>query len=219
MLINLLTPLLALAGVASAHYRLLEPAWRGDSFTRGASQWIYPCANVTETPSSNASARTQWPHTGGSIKINGSHESALTYVNLGLGTNVTNFNISLVDHFNQTGAGVLCLKDNLRTALEQGFKASNISMEQMEGLQGTVQVVQISHGGGALYNCADITFNSSAKVLADDQCQNATGVSGVAITNAGAQQAGSSTPASAASAVRPLVGSGMLAGLVAWALL
>jgi hypothetical protein len=86
------------------------------------------------------------------LKINGSHESALTFVNIGFGTNVSNFNISLLDHFNQTGAGVFCLKDAMKNALEAGIKASNLSMDKMDGTHASVQVIQISHGGGALYN-------------------------------------------------------------------
>jgi len=50
MLLN--SPLLALVALtagANAHFRLLEPIWRGSSFGAPASQYIYPCANVNET--------------------------------------------------------------------------------------------------------------------------------------------------------------------------
>lgn len=41
------TSLLALAGVASAHYRVLAPAWRANSLsTPGTSQWVYPCNSI-----------------------------------------------------------------------------------------------------------------------------------------------------------------------------
>lgn len=117
MLSSTLLNLLSLGAVASAHFHVLYPEWRGDSLElETASQWIWPCANISETTNGT---RTKWPTTGGSISINGSHPSAFTYVNLGLGQNVTNFNISLVDNFNQTGAGVLCLKDAVRAALEE----------------------------------------------------------------------------------------------------
>jgi len=68
--------------------------------------------------------------------------------------------------------------------------------------------------------CADITFNSTATLLSDDECQNATGVSGVAIVNADAtspEDAAQST--AAASSLGPAVGGGLLMGLVAWGLL
>ena len=111
----------------------------------------HPGANISETTNST---RTPWPTTGGSLSINGSHSSALTYLNLGLGRNVTNFNISLVADFNQTGAGVLCLKDAVRAKLEEGLKAGNISggTDGLDGVDASLQVIQISHSGSALYN-------------------------------------------------------------------
>jgi hypothetical protein len=50
--------------------------------------------------------------------------------------------------------------------------------------------------------CADITFTSTAHLLSGDQCKNATGVSGVALENAGSTTSNSSstTSGSAASA-------------------
>jgi hypothetical protein len=98
---------------------------------------------------------TAWPVTGGSTVINGSHAHALTSINLALGTNVTNFNISLVDMFNQTGAGIFCLKETGRANLEAGFKAAGYSGfddERINGLMATVQVIQLGHSGSALYN-------------------------------------------------------------------
>lgn len=108
MFSNTFLPLLALASTATAHFRLVQPPWRGDSFNAPANQYIFPCANVNETTS--AENRTQWPLTGGSVVFNGSHPWAMTYVNLALGSNATNFNISLVPGFNQTGKGVFCFK-------------------------------------------------------------------------------------------------------------
>lgn len=112
-----------------------------------------PGANVNET--TDMANRTQWPLTGGSVSINGSHSSALTYINLGLGTNVTNFNISLVENLNQTGAGQFCLKDAGRANLEAGLKAAGYSGfddQRLNGLPASVQVIQLGHSGSALYN-------------------------------------------------------------------
>lgn len=47
MLSSTLLALTALAGSAAAHYKLLEPEWRGDSFEEPASQWIFPCTSLT----------------------------------------------------------------------------------------------------------------------------------------------------------------------------
>jgi hypothetical protein len=178
MLSNTLIAVAALAGSAAAHYKLLVPEWRGDSFEEPASQWVYPCASLlthspipipslTTFPGANVNEttdianRTQWPLTGGSIKINGSHPSALTFVNLALGSNATNFNISLADGFNQTGAGVFCLKETNRANLEDGIKKagySGLDDERLDGLEATVQVIQLGHAGSALYN---VRFSSS----------------------------------------------------------
>ncbi|OAL44764.1 hypothetical protein IQ07DRAFT_604708 [Pyrenochaeta sp. DS3sAY3a] len=219
----------ALAAGVNAHFRLLQPTWRGSSFVEPASQWIYPCANVNET--TDIANRTLWPSTGGSLIINGSHEHALTAVNLALGSNVTNFNISLVELFNQTGAGIFCLKETGKANLDAGFKAagySGASDPRIEGLQASIQIIQLGHSGSALYNCADIRFNSTAQLLSDDVCKNGTGVGGIAIENVDASSAstspspsGSSPPAAstgAASVVGPVTGGGLLVAMVAWGL-
>lgn len=76
-------------------------------------------------------------------------------MNLGLGTNVTNFNISLVENLNQTAAGVLCLKETGRANLEKGLKAAGYSGfedQRLNGLEASVQVIQLGHSGSALYN-------------------------------------------------------------------
>ncbi|KAJ4298894.1 hypothetical protein N0V90_004137 [Kalmusia sp. IMI 367209] len=223
MLALTLLPLASLAALASAHFHVLYPEWRGDSLTEEyASQWIWPCANISETTNGT---RTKWPTSGGSIKINGSHEYAFTYVNLGLGRNVTNFNISLVDNFNQTGAGVLCLKDAVKAALEEGLKAGNITggLDGLDGEDASLQVIQIGHTGSSLYNCMDITFSKDAKPLDDDQCQNGTDVGGTPIGASQAEESpsepSSSTQPGAASAVRPFVGSVVVAAVLAWTLL
>lgn len=225
MLSTSFVALAALTAGVNAHFRLLQPTWRGSSFDEPASQYIYPCANVNETTS--VANRTLWPPSGGSLIINGSHPSALTSVNLALGSNATNFNVTLVEMFNQTGAGVFCLKEAGREGLEAGFKQagySGLDDKRIEGLQATVQVIQLGHGGSALYNCADIVFNSTAQLLSDDQCKNATGVSGVAIQNANTNPStpsGSATPArtGAASALTPTLGGGVFAALLAWGFL
>jgi hypothetical protein len=85
-------------------------------------------------------------------------------VNLGLGTNVTNFNISLVENLNQTGAGVLCLKDAGRANLEEGLKAAGYSGfedQRLNGLEASVQVIQLGHSGSALYNVSGMHVRGS----------------------------------------------------------
>ncbi|KAL5117340.1 hypothetical protein ACEQ8H_004785 [Pleosporales sp. CAS-2024a] len=223
MISTTLLPVLGLVSTASAHFHLLQPIWRGDSFTAPASQWQYPCANVNATPSDSTN-RTQWPLTGGSVVFNGSHPWALTYVNLGIGTNASNFNISLVPAFNQTGPGVFCFKETQRVRLEEGLKAagySGLGDARLNGLDASVQVIQLGERGSALYNCADIKFNATAQLLSDDQCKNGTGVGGVAIANvqSGGTPTGSASPtrsSGAATKAGPILGSGIVAAVIAW---
>ncbi|KAJ4333784.1 hypothetical protein N0V87_007352 [Didymella glomerata] len=211
MLASSILAISALAGSATAHYKLLAPAWRGDSFEEPASQYIFPCANVNET--TDIANRTQWPLTGGSVSINGSHSSAITYVNLGLGTNVTNFNISLVENLNQTAAGVLCLKETGRANLEKGLKAAGYSGFEDQRLNGLEA------------SCADIVFNSTAQLLADDQCVNGTGVGAQFVGNlqsstTNSTSAATPSPSSGAGIIlTPMAGTGLLAGLLAWGMM
>jgi hypothetical protein len=66
-------------------------------------------------------------------------------------------------------------------------------------------------------------FNSTAELISDDQCQNGTDVSGVAIANVASTteggEAASSTPTGAAGRLSPVVGSGLVAAVLAWGLL
>lgn len=71
------------------------------------------------------------------------HPWTLTYVNLDLGNNVTAFNISLVENVNQTGNEDSCIPE-LRT----GLAALGIPA----GTHASLQFIQISHTGSALYN-------------------------------------------------------------------
>jgi len=171
-------------------------------------------------------------------------------VNLGLGTNVSEFsNISLVADFNQTGNGTFCLKETGRARLEAAIKKAGLDVGKFEGTQATLQVIQISHGGASLFNvsalplmfcvgsweyrltftsfflrqCADITFNSSAPLLEDNECTNTTGVGGVEVVNADdhdhhgngtATQSGGPKPTGAAALISPAVGVSLVAGLL-----
>ncbi|OAK96950.1 hypothetical protein IQ06DRAFT_198930, partial [Phaeosphaeriaceae sp. SRC1lsM3a] len=218
--------LTALAGSATAHFRMLQPTWRGDSFTAPASQWQYPCAGINATTDSNN--RTSWPLDGGSVVFNGSHPWAMTYVNLALGSQGASFNITLAEGFNQTGPGVFCFKKTGGSHLDEGLKAagySGVGDQRLNGLEASVQVIQLGERGSALYNCADIKFNSTAQLLSDDQCKNATGVSGVAIANvqgngtstSGGSASGSPSPSpskAAASSMAPVLGGGVFAAVV-----
>ncbi|KAF1809727.1 hypothetical protein P152DRAFT_369791, partial [Eremomyces bilateralis CBS 781.70] len=163
--------------LASAHFRLQEPYWRGDSFASNRSQWTWPCAGVSQENSTTN--RTAWPLTGGTVRANVSHEWAFTYINLGLGEAVTSFNVSLVEGFNQTGAGIFCISETGREALA--------GLNLTDGQPASVQIIQISHSGASLYNCADIVFRTDATIAGGDTCQNSTGVGGVELASVGSE--------------------------------
>lgn len=111
-------------------------------------QLTFTGAGINTTDASN---RTEWPLTGGAVAYNSSHDSAIAFINLGIGTGQVSFNISLLDHglLNVT-KGVLCLPDlSIPTGL-------NIS----EGTEASVQVITLGHTGSALYNVrATRSFN------------------------------------------------------------
>ncbi|KAK2801829.1 hypothetical protein FQN50_007574 [Emmonsiellopsis sp. PD_5] len=155
-LIICLTLLLPLA---NAHFSVTYPYWRGDSF---ATQWERPCGGVNVT-----SNRTEWPLDGGSVLFKPSHPWAITYVNLGLGSDESVvFNISLIEGFNQTGNGTLCFP-KVPIPSDLGLAT---------GANASIQIIQLTELGSALYNCADITLSEDAKLLSDDQCTNSTGI-------------------------------------------
>jgi hypothetical protein len=143
---KLTTALLAVLPLSTAHFHLLYPPWRGDSFSSapGITQYQFPCAGISPSTTN----RTLWPLTGGSLTFAGSHPHAYTYVNLGLGTNVSVFNIMLVPAFNQTGNGTFCWERIALSATEVGIG---------EGESASLQVIQIGEGGMALYN---VSFRS-----------------------------------------------------------
>ncbi|KAF1997266.1 hypothetical protein P154DRAFT_555822 [Amniculicola lignicola CBS 123094] len=211
MLFTTLATVAATITLASAHFKVDYPTWRGDSFGAGRSQWDFPCAGVPET--NLTSNRTQWPP-GGSLKFFPSHHWALTYINVGIGTNVSSFNISLLNSFNQTGNGTFCLKETAKSALEAGLAKAGLTIQSIEGKQASLQVVQIASSGASLFNCMDITFNSSAALLSDEQCTNSTGVGGIAVVNADTIK----VKEGAASGLKPALGVVILAGLVAIAI-
>ncbi|TQS34249.1 hypothetical protein Golomagni_05375, partial [Golovinomyces magnicellulatus] len=144
--------LLAAVQAVNAHFGLTYPEWRADTLSEEGelkySQWEYPCAGVDY----KAGNVTEWPLTGGSLELELHHPWTYVFVNLGLGENSTNFNISLTPElWNATGKGTLCVSE------------LKIPQDIADGSVGTLQVVTSGASGSALYNCADIKFSKDAK--------------------------------------------------------
>ncbi|KAL7271061.1 18S rRNA pseudouridine methyltransferase [Rhizina undulata] len=153
--------------LSSAHFDITYPYWRGDS---SLTQSAYPCGDVGQTNSANN--RTAWPFDGGALVFTTNQSNAQTYVNLGLGNDVTRLNIVLVPPFNQTGSGTFCFP---RIPIPADL---NITA----GTNASIQVIQLSATSGALYNCADITFEQDAPGIGSDVCFNTTGVGSAPFT-------------------------------------
>ncbi|KAK0391897.1 hypothetical protein NLU13_1395 [Sarocladium strictum] len=140
---------LVAAQAVSAHFGLDFPEWRGDTLSDDAnsdfSQWLYPCAGV---PYDNGNI-TEW--NGKTVTLELHHKWSYVWLNVGLGENTTDFNITLTPQFwNVTGSGTVCVDD-----LPWPENIAN-------GTLGTLQVVT-SDKGSALYNCADFRYNPDAK--------------------------------------------------------
>ncbi|RDA86854.1 hypothetical protein CP532_1379 [Ophiocordyceps camponoti-leonardi (nom. inval.)] len=142
---------LATAHSVLAHFALSYPSWRGDSLENDSySQWTYPCAGVGY----GAGNVTDWPLDGGSLQLEVHHAWTYVFVNLGLGRNASNFNVSLTPEFwNATGKGTLCVEK------------LPVQLPVTNGSLASIQVVTVGKSGSALYNCADIRFVQGAKTL------------------------------------------------------
>ncbi|RCI13014.1 hypothetical protein L249_0469 [Ophiocordyceps polyrhachis-furcata BCC 54312] len=142
---------LATAHGVLSHFALSHPSWRADSLDNDSySQWTYPCAGVGY----GAGNVTDWPLDGGSLQLELHHAWTYVFVNLGLGRNTSNFNISLTPEFwNATGKGTLCVEK------------LPVPVPVTNGSLASLQVVTIGKSGSALYNCADIRFLQGAKTL------------------------------------------------------
>ncbi|KAK8059029.1 expression library immunization antigen 1 [Apiospora phragmitis] len=180
--------LLSSLRLSTAHFSIEYPTWRADTLAENTTydQWRYPCAGAAP----GAAGRTDWPMQGGSVALGLHHEWTYLFINLGLGTNASAFNVSLTPEFvNVTGRGTYCIP------------ALPLPVQPRDGDNATIQVVTSGKSGSALYNCADVTFRSSAQPLSGDQCKNSTGISADYIGQASTPSAGS--PSSPTSTPKP----------------
>ncbi|KAG6063225.1 hypothetical protein E4U32_001471 [Claviceps aff. humidiphila group G2b] len=150
-----------------AHFAVKFPSWRSDTLSKAGeekySQWTYPCAGVPY----KAGNITDWPLEGGSLQLDLHHAWTYVFVNLGLGGNTTNFNVSLTPEFwNVTGKGVLCM-DKLPIP-------KDVQSQVQDGGLASLQIVTVGAKGSALYNCADIRFKKDAK--GPENCTTSSGM-------------------------------------------
>jgi len=191
-----ITSLLAIASLTTAHFNLDFPKVR--DFNEDTLDQ-FPCGGYN-TPST---ARTPWPLTGGQIALRMGHSQSHIEVLIALGNDPGSaFNTILRPTFLQTGLGAFCMTG---LTLPSTFNVS-------EGTNATIQVITNGDPAGGLYNCADITFSSTA--AAAGSCQNATGVTvGTATISGNPNGTTTTEPAASSSSTKPGSASGVKAGM------
>ncbi|KAK0112896.1 hypothetical protein ONS95_014615 [Cadophora gregata] len=155
-----LLALAALTSLTTAHFNLNFPAARGfDEDKLGT----FPCGGQDTV----STTRTPWPLTGGQIALEMGHIDANVEVLIGVGNDPgSSFDTVLRPTFMEQGLGAFCMT---------GMDIPS-SLGMMNGMNATIQVVTNGDPDGGLYNCADITFSSTAMMAGMDICKNATGV-------------------------------------------
>lgn len=118
------------------------------------------------TPGANVRAdqgpTTDWPLTGGSVTLDLHHDWTYLFLNLGLGPNATNFNITLSPPlWNATGSGTLCIP-HVPLVLPDGVE---------DGAEASLQVVTVGGDGAALYNCANLRLVREADEFGGKECK------------------------------------------------
>ncbi|KAL2048808.1 hypothetical protein ABVK25_010933 [Lepraria finkii] len=188
-----------------AHFQLNSPPARGFDEDTLAT---FPCGGQ-DTVSSN---RSMFPLTGGPIQLNMEHDHAEVQVLLALGNvPADNFNIVLQPIFMEEGIGKFCMGD-VMVPSSLGIK---------DGDNGTIQVVTNGDPNGGLYNCADVTFSSSAPM---GDCTNGTGVTATSYTGPNKNSngsdssmgSGSGTGTAATASPSPTSGAGLSIELGLW---
>lgn len=184
------------AGMVHAHTVIVYPGYRGNNLhsngtveqTNGLGtawennsyiypygmQWMYPCGGMPTTTN-----RTKWPVKGGAVSVQPGwfqgHSKALFYINMGLGTTPPNMSLPMMPVFqiigptNEPYPGTFCIP---QVPLPAGVSVN-------VGDHATIQVIEASQSGAALYNCVDIEFAEPEDVdeVTRDNCFNSSDIS------------------------------------------
>lgn len=205
-----LAVVLSTAHLASAHFQIVHPSWRGNTLDED-SQWKYPCGGLPVGQN-----RTEWPVSGGALSVipgwNAGHPTAFFYINMNLGNDPQNFTFPIAPVFQIVGPsrdpypGTFCLPD---LPLPANFTVK-------PGDNATIQVIQVALHGASLYNCADITFVADEDYKFPDECKNSSTIGFNAVYTTRLSSAGFrsiSLPASISSIV------GATAAFALWSML
>jgi hypothetical protein len=140
MFYSVITSALCLASLATAHFSIEYPEWRGDSFATGASQYIYPCMTSRQSFLLNITNALRCQCQPDSI-----HKS--DYLALDRWISQPRSPPSLTPQpLNETGNGTLCLPHILLPA----------GTSVVDGQNASIQVVTFGQTGSALYNVSSL---------------------------------------------------------------
>ncbi|KAL2149089.1 hypothetical protein VTH82DRAFT_1775 [Thermothelomyces myriococcoides] len=168
------------AQVARGHVVVTYPGWRGnnlgitDDFPYGM-QWAYPCGGLGVTRN-----RTHWPIDGGAVAFQPGwftgHDTALIYINLGLGEQPLNYSWPITKLFidgpsDSPYPGTVCLpKLELPAEVRSRVRSGDLA---------TIQVVEAAKHGAGMFSCADIIFTddeSEVPEVNEENCFNSTSI-------------------------------------------
>ncbi|KAJ7431790.1 hypothetical protein B0H11DRAFT_2128432 [Mycena galericulata] len=171
-----------LIALANAHFQLEFPIPRGPFVEDNEPTFCDGYTNVTPN-------RTIFPLTGGFFTLNSEHPSWTAFVTLSTTQNSTNFQdfSSITPFLQASGEGKFCLPLDFSKTNATGLTdGQNITLEFV-----------YDGGDGELFQCADLTLSSTAKISSDISCQNGTSTTSASGTGASATSpAGSSTASS-----------------------
>ncbi|KAJ6604420.1 hypothetical protein DFH09DRAFT_308466 [Mycena vulgaris] len=151
--------LASLIAVASAHFQLAFPAPRGVFVEDDEPTFCDGYDN-------EATNRTVFPLSGGFFTLNSEHTTWTAGVALATKPNSTSFDDfkPVVPFFQLTGEGVFCIPLDFSKTNATGLT---------DGQNVTVEIT-FNGGDGPLYQCADLTLSSTAKIASTVTCSNAT---------------------------------------------
>jgi hypothetical protein len=125
------------------------------------------------------------------------HDESNIEVTIALGNDPGSaFNTIIKSPISQTGLGAFCMT---------GISIPS-TLNVTEGQNATIQVLTNGDPDGGLYNCADITFSSTATLPSSNVCKNNTGVTAVAAsgnTQPNMTSSGGASTTSASSSASP----------------
>ncbi|KAJ7683220.1 hypothetical protein B0H17DRAFT_1170000 [Mycena rosella] len=190
--------------LASAHFQLQFPLPRGPFVEAKEPTFCDGYDNETTN-------KTVFPLTGGFFSLNSEHTSWTAAVFLSTKANTTSFNDfqNVVPFFKLSGEGLFCLPLDFSKTNATGLT---------DGQNVTIEIVY-DGGDGSLFQCADLTLSSTAKIGSNIACQNGSSSAAPSATSPGVPGSSSisnstTSPSSALALRYPGGYFGLLSGLV-----